>query len=152
MKDKQIAGSHYAKLKIDPFTFAMRNGLDPMLFSIVKYVTRYKDKGTPLADLQKALHIAEYRKQFAPPQFERSHVDLDLISPTEYCGENKLDFPVFMIVRDVFNAHIQDSWSVGSFNRAMDIVITGIQSLIEKVLESPLCYKTAPAFWSETDA
>ena len=63
-RTNQIGGDHYAKLAIDPFTFAMANRWDPMMHSILKYLTRYPHKGTPAQDLRKAAHIARYRCEF----------------------------------------------------------------------------------------
>lgn len=49
----QVGGDHYRKLPIQPFRYSMENGLDPMQHTIVKYVTRFRDKGG-IADLEKA--------------------------------------------------------------------------------------------------
>lgn len=48
-----IAGQHYAKCKIQPIDYAMANELDACQFSVVKYVTRFRDKNG-LEDLKKA--------------------------------------------------------------------------------------------------
>jgi hypothetical protein len=37
--------AHYAKLPIQPMHYSMANGLDPMQHTIIKYVTRFRDKG-----------------------------------------------------------------------------------------------------------
>ena len=101
MKQHQVGGTHYASKKIDPFTFAMENNWDPMLFSILKYLTRYKDKGTPLQDLQKAAHIAEYRKQFPPPSPQRR-----VISVGYYRNVNDLDLDVEAILVLIEQQHL----------------------------------------------
>lgn len=44
---------HYAALKIEPFEYSMANNLDAMQHTIVKYVTRFRDKGG-IRDLQAA--------------------------------------------------------------------------------------------------
>lgn len=47
-KAHEISGdikAHYSKLAIEPFEYGMRNGLDVMQFTIVKYVTRFRAKG-----------------------------------------------------------------------------------------------------------
>lgn len=54
----QIGGNHYATMKYQPIQFAMDAQLNPVQFSIVKYVSRYKNKNG-LQDLQKALHFCE---------------------------------------------------------------------------------------------
>lgn len=49
----QVGGDHYRKLPIQPFRYSMENGLDPMQHTVIKYVTRFRDKGG-IADLEKA--------------------------------------------------------------------------------------------------
>lgn len=56
--DKQIGGDHYRKLKIQPMQYSMANGLDPCQHTIIKYVTRFRDKGG-IADLEKAKHTID---------------------------------------------------------------------------------------------
>ena len=51
--DKQVDGDHYTKLAIQPMQYSMGNGLDPLQHSIIKYVTRFRDKGG-IVDLHKA--------------------------------------------------------------------------------------------------
>lgn len=60
--DKQIAGNHYIKYKIQPFEFSMANNLDPMQHTIIKYVMRHEDKGGE-EDLDKAIHVIEMLKE-----------------------------------------------------------------------------------------
>jgi hypothetical protein len=55
---KQIAGSHYSKLKIQPMEYCLGNGLNYAQSNVVKYVTRYKDKNG-IEDLKKAIHCIE---------------------------------------------------------------------------------------------
>lgn len=49
----QVGGDHYRKLPIQPLQYSMANSLDPMQHTIIKYVTRFRDKGG-LIDLNKA--------------------------------------------------------------------------------------------------
>lgn len=51
--DTQVGGNHYTKMKIQPFQFSMANKLDPMQHTIIKYVTRFRDKNG-IQDLEKA--------------------------------------------------------------------------------------------------
>ena len=51
----QVGGNHYKKLKIQPIEYAYDNKLDPLQFSIIKYVARFRDKGGK-EDLEKARH------------------------------------------------------------------------------------------------
>lgn len=56
--DKQIEGNHYKKLKIQPMTYSLENGLDACQHTIIKYVTRFRDKGG-ITDLEKAKHCID---------------------------------------------------------------------------------------------
>ena len=54
----QVGGDHYAKLAIQPIEYCHRNKLGPCESFVVKYVTRWRDKGG-LEDLKKARHIID---------------------------------------------------------------------------------------------
>jgi len=56
--DTQVGGDHYKKLKIQPMEYSMANKLDPCQHTIIKYVTRFRDKGG-ITDLHKAMHVLE---------------------------------------------------------------------------------------------
>lgn len=56
--DTQVAGSHYKTLKIQPVEYIHANGIGYMAGNVIKYLTRYKDKGG-IADLEKAKHYIE---------------------------------------------------------------------------------------------
>ena len=57
--DIQIGGDHYKKYKIQPMDYSMQNGLDPLQHTIIKYVTRFRDKNQPVEDLRKARHCID---------------------------------------------------------------------------------------------
>lgn len=50
---KQTGGTHYKGLAITPAEYAMKNHLDACQFSVVKYITRFREKNG-LEDLKKA--------------------------------------------------------------------------------------------------
>ena len=54
----QVGGDYYTKLAIQPMEYSMANKLDACQHSIIKYVTRFRDKNG-LADLQKARHVID---------------------------------------------------------------------------------------------
>ena len=56
--EKQVSGDHYKSLKIQPFEFIHANGIPFAEGSVIKYVTRWRDKGG-IADLEKAKHFLE---------------------------------------------------------------------------------------------
>lgn len=63
-ENTQVGGSHYKGLRIQPMRYSMLNNLNACQHTAIKYVTRYKDKGTPIEDLRKAIHCIELLIQF----------------------------------------------------------------------------------------
>lgn len=53
--DKQVGGSHYKKMKIQPMQYSMANELDACQHTAIKYITRHQDKAGK-KDLYKSLH------------------------------------------------------------------------------------------------
>lgn len=74
--DIQVGGDHYKKLKIQPMQYSMANGLDACQHTVIKYTTRFRDKGG-IADLEKAIHtlqmLIEFEKEAAMPNKERNY-------------------------------------------------------------------------------
>ena len=56
---EQVGGDHYSKLAIQPVEYITANKLTYLQGNVIKYITRFKDKGTPLQDLQKARHYID---------------------------------------------------------------------------------------------
>lgn len=59
----QHGGDHYKKLAIQPMEYSMANGLDACQHTVIKYVTRFRDKGG-IDDLHKAIHCIEMLIEF----------------------------------------------------------------------------------------
>lgn len=57
---RQVGGSHYVGMGIQPVEFWAANGWDSFAGAILKYLSRWKDKNG-VADLRKALHFAQLR-------------------------------------------------------------------------------------------
>lgn len=55
---QQIGGNHYTKLAIQPMHYSLANNLNAAQHTIIKYVTRYADKGG-IEDLLKARHTID---------------------------------------------------------------------------------------------
>lgn len=55
---EQIGGKHYTKCAIQPWDYVIANELDYFQGSIIKYVTRWRDKGWT-EDLHKAKHFLD---------------------------------------------------------------------------------------------
>ena len=56
--EHQEGGTHYAKLKIQPIEYIHANGIGFAEGSVIKYVTRWRDKNG-IADLKKARHFID---------------------------------------------------------------------------------------------
>lgn len=54
----QEGGDHYKKLRIQPMEYSMANKLDACQHTIIKYVTRFRDKNG-VEDLRKARHTLD---------------------------------------------------------------------------------------------
>jgi hypothetical protein len=54
----QVGGDHYLKREIQPWDYTVANDLDYFQGTIVKYITRWKDKNG-VEDLRKALHYLQ---------------------------------------------------------------------------------------------
>jgi hypothetical protein len=61
--ETQIGGDHYTKLAIQPMQYSMKNKLDPLQHTIIKYVTRFRDKNG-IEDLEKAKHCIDMLIEF----------------------------------------------------------------------------------------
>ena len=59
----QIGGDHYTKLAIQPMRYSMENGLDALQHTVIKYVTRFRDKNG-VEDLEKAKHCIDMLIEF----------------------------------------------------------------------------------------
>ena len=59
----QVGGNHYSKLKIQPMEYSMANNLDACQHTIIKYVTRFRDKAG-VQDLEKARHVIDMLIEF----------------------------------------------------------------------------------------
>jgi hypothetical protein len=54
----QVGGDHYKKLKIQPVEYMIANNIGFCEGCVIKYVTRWKDKGG-VEDLKKARHFLD---------------------------------------------------------------------------------------------
>jgi hypothetical protein len=69
--DKQIGGSHYKDMAIQPVEYIHKNGLGFCEGNVVKYITRWKTKNG-IEDLKKVIHYAELLIQM-----EQDNADAD---------------------------------------------------------------------------
>lgn len=54
----QVGGNHYSKLAIQPVEYIHKNKIPFIEGNVIKYVTRWRDKGG-IKDLEKAKHFIE---------------------------------------------------------------------------------------------
>ena len=58
--DYQVAGDHYKKMKIQPIEYIMANQLGFCEGAIVKYISRWRDKGNGIDDLRKVKQFCDF--------------------------------------------------------------------------------------------
>jgi hypothetical protein len=58
----QVGGDHYAKNTIQPWDYIVANELGYLEGNIVKYITRWRDKGG-IQDIDKVIHYAQKLKE-----------------------------------------------------------------------------------------
>ena len=59
----QVGGDHYSKLAIQPMEYSVRYYIDACHHSIIKYFTRFRNKGG-IEDLRKARHCIDLLIKF----------------------------------------------------------------------------------------
>ena len=67
--DKQISGTHYKEMSIQPWTYVHANNLGYFEGSAIKYITRWRNKGG-IADIQKAIHFLEKLIELESPALD----------------------------------------------------------------------------------
>jgi len=60
----QIGGDHYKNFAIQPIEFIFKNDIGFIEGCVIKRMCRYKYKGTPIEDLEKAKHEIEFLIEF----------------------------------------------------------------------------------------
>jgi hypothetical protein len=71
--DRQVDGDHYQKLAIQPMQYSMLNNLDACQHTVIKYVTRFRDKGG-IKDLEKAKHCIDMLIEYELAQAEKTEL------------------------------------------------------------------------------
>lgn len=69
--DKQVAGDHYKKMAIQPLDYALANGMGVLEHGVLKYLSRFKLKGSPKEDLDKMIHYSEMLREDVADHPER---------------------------------------------------------------------------------
>lgn len=88
-KDKEVGGTHYSDMKIEPIELICALDVDFIQGSIIKYVSRYKSKNG-VEDLKKALHYCEIGLNNVPnPERKKWYLDrCAILLIREYCVLN----------------------------------------------------------------
>ena len=86
-KDTQVGGDHYKNYEIQPIDYIIANDIPFVEGNIIKYVTRWRDKGG-VSDLRKAQHYiqllieVEIEADEAFEQIERTKMEAMTNSPS----------------------------------------------------------------------
>ena len=74
----QVAGGHYKQMPIEPWDYVASNGLGFFDGNVVKYVTRWRDKGG-VNDLRKARHYIDKLIELETGQSDDLGIDVSSI-------------------------------------------------------------------------
>lgn len=119
--DTQVGGDHYKKMAIQPMAYSMKNKLDACQHTIIKYVTRFREKGG-IQDLEKAKHVIDMLIQFENEEHgEKGVVDGDLEEAFETMQKN-------------FEAVIQEVLDEGPASLDCNCFLCQLESEIQKIL------------------
>ena len=102
--EKQVGGKHYKSLNYQVVEVAADANLNFFQASILKYVSRYKEKNG-LQDLEKAIHYAELGEKLAPQNGAR------LFYARVYSERNRLNPEQAHLIDSIFKqdwSHIID--------------------------------------------
>lgn len=119
----QVGGNHYSKMQIQPMEFAMANRWDAGAFSILKYLTRHRDKNG-LQDLQKARHFVDLRCALLPYDYRQP---LARLSVGTYCHANSTQ------IADAQALDCLESWVMLGGDRYRLELIVAIDNLMRDV-------------------
>ena len=88
--NSQIGGNHYKELKIQPMEFSMANNLNALQHTIIKYITRYKDKNG-IEDIKKAIHCCQLLLEYEEKAKESSKELIEKEENKIYDYEKKIE-------------------------------------------------------------
>jgi hypothetical protein len=84
--DVQVGGSHYKGKSIQPWDYIAANNLGYFEGNIVKYVSRWKDKGG-VDDLKKARHYLDKLIELNTPEATNDHNKLERRDARNRCED-----------------------------------------------------------------
>lgn len=126
VNDRQVGGTHYQNMAIEPAHFCMVNRWDCNASFALKHLSRFRLKGG-VQDLQKAMHYVVMRQD----DIDFIWMPLEHISVRDYCRDNNIKGPDRRAIGTL-------AFWVGGYGDFNDVVAT-INSLIreyEKELET----------------
>ena len=93
--ETMVGGRHY-QVPIQPVHYIHENLMNFMEGCVVKYMTRWRVKGSPLSDLKKSIHFIELiieLEGLKPNEIEEKRKNQVIaIDPAEYAHANRLNF------------------------------------------------------------
>jgi hypothetical protein len=84
--DVQVGGSHYKGKSIQPWDYIAANNLGYFEGNIIKYVSRWRDKGG-VDDLKKARHYLDKLIELNTPEATNDHNKLERRDARDRCED-----------------------------------------------------------------
>lgn len=110
-RDHQVSGNHYLQMAIQPFELTLANDLGGVEHTIIKYVSRWPDKGG-IDDVRKARHTLDFliedAEELIALRTPRRWITAR-VTAHQYCTANQLPKLESEVVRHIcFWSHNQE--------------------------------------------
>lgn len=121
---EQVGGVHYSNKAIEPIEFIERNKLPFSVGNVVKYLTRWREKGG-VEDLRKAQQYVEFIRKYdiCVPHVDRLKVE-------EYASKNKMGMQEGLVLCGL--TRLTEGVQGAERAKHLDIVTILLNDLIEK--------------------
>lgn len=91
--NKQVGGSHYKDMKIQPVDFIVANSIPYREANAIKYICRHQSKNK-LEDIEKAIHYLEMIRD----EYKTDNTPIDTGVKYSFEGDLDLDIPLESVV------------------------------------------------------
>lgn len=145
-RDRQVGGSHYRLMGMQPFDFTVPNGYDGISHTLLKYVSRYPRK-EGLEDVTKMIHCIDLLVEaMRDGRVKRNYEDpvyTDPLQPSigQYITANRKHFSaaqaaVLVLLDEAVRAYAKDGWSERIHKHLMDARLSTLD-ISDEAIEAP---------------
>ena len=130
---KQVGGSHYENMAIQPIEIIKANGLNYFEGNALKYLLRYKVKGNPLEDLRKLRsyvdEMIEQEEKLIEKEKQNCIESVDPVTPA--FESNAIAFPASL--KEVYNQVVDNEAELKTVFDAGQEAVSAMEDSISKI-------------------